>query len=83
MSHIGKTIFIDNWQPSTLGIKNHHQFIDSKVVEEWFEPSPDGRTSGKEFVKTEDGRTFWRYDCYASFSPYGFEELKQPAPEES
>jgi len=76
VSKVDKHIFIDNFRHVGGSYQNFPKFIDAKVVEQWSEPSPDPLTSGKEYVKTEDGRVFWRYDCYTPTSPYGYEEMK-------
>jgi hypothetical protein len=72
-NHIGKTIAVDNFLPtSTGGIKNYPQFVNSLVVEYWHEPSDNLRISGNEYVKVADGRVFSRPDHYADYSPYGW-----------
>jgi hypothetical protein len=81
-SHIGKTIAVDNFLPTSTGSrKNYPQFINSLVVKYWHEPSDNLRTSGKEYVEVQDGRVFMRYDCYTDSSPYGWSlvtDVKEP-----
>lgn len=81
-SHIGKTIAVDNFLPtSTGGIKNYSRFINSLVVKYWHEPSDNLRTSGIEYVKVADGRIFSRPDHYTNVSPYGWQhepDVKEP-----
>ena len=73
MSHIGKHIFVDDFIRQRNGSdKNFPKYIKSPVVKEWREPSEDPTRSGKEFVQTEDGEVYYRYDCYAVDSPYGW-----------
>jgi hypothetical protein len=81
-SHIGKTIAVDNFLPtSTGGIRNHPLFVDSRVTKYWHEPSDNPRTSGNEYVKVGDGRVFSRPDHYTPVSPYGWKyepDTKEP-----